>query len=122
MTDVVFDLDGVLADYSGGWAHHSEFPGEMLPGTSEHLLRLKRAGYRIGISSTRQTTIIKKWVSDYGLDDLIDWININPFNPPDTSSKPIGSHYIDDRAIRFENNLSEIVDSIISERIRPWQE
>ena len=119
---VAFDLDGTLADYRGGWEAHSDFPGDPLPGVQAGLNQLCEAGFSIGIYTTRNCEIVHKWLKNHGLESLIDWVNENPDQPPNTGSKPIADYYVDDRGIRFEGDMNIIVEGIIKGKYIPWQE
>lgn len=118
---IVFDLDGVLADYTGGYSAHEDFPGEPIPGVIAILQRLKDKGEIIGIFSTRKRELIWEWLEYHGLEDLVDWVNENPFQPEDGSAKPIYKVLIDDRCLRFNgDNMEEIVDRVLSDKVDPW--
>lgn len=85
-----------------------------MPGVREALETLKTAGYRVIIHSCRTSS---------------HWKNILPGNQPKliegfmkyyklpyetiwTPDKPIAAAYIDDKAIRYDNNWPDIVESI----------
>ena len=107
-TPIVIDFDGTICEH--------KFPdiGEPMPGVKEALETLKKAGYRVIIHSCRTASY---------------WKNILPGNQPKlvegfmkyhklpydtiwTPDKPIGVAYIDDKAIRFDNNWSDIAGNI----------
>ena len=104
----VIDFDGTLCKFA--------FPdvGPIEPGVKEALETLKETGYTIKIHSCRTATywrnekerrihiqMILDFLSQHKLpyDELIMSI---------TMDKPIADVYIDDRAVRYENNWPEI--------------
>ena len=104
----VIDFDGTLCKFA--------FPdvGPVEPNVRKALEILKKAGYTIKIHSCRTATywdnederkqhilLIKDFILEYGLP--CDEIILSP-----TMDKPIADVYIDDRAIRYENNWLEI--------------
>ena len=119
---VAFDLDGTLADCKGGWEKYSDFPGNPLPGVKYNLQRLRNAGFKIGVYTTRNYKDVYKWLEKHGLLSLVDWVNENPSQPPNTGVKPFADYYVDDRGIRFEGDMDSIVDRIIKGTYIPWQE
>ena len=119
---VVFDLDGTLADYEGGWEAHCSEVGDPLPSTVNVLKTLKEAGCTVGIMSTRNTASVRAWIRKHKLEGLIDFVNRNPNNPPKTSYKPIAALYIDDRCVRFNgDNMDKIISSFLDGKLEPWQ-
>jgi len=117
---IVFDLDATFANYEG-WDIHGEFPGDPRPDAVKVARRLKEAGYIIGFLTTRNNEIVEKWIKHHGFEDLIDFVNDNPNQPPNTSHKPIAFCYIDDRGVRYDGtNMDEICDDILSGKMEPW--
>lgn len=100
--DIVFDLDGVLANYEGGWEEHSDEPGRPEPAARRSLRLFKEHGYTVGVYSTREASEVWGWLKKHMLDKHVDWVNENPNQPPGTSGKPIWRLYIGDRALRCE--------------------
>lgn len=117
---IVFDLDATLAEYEG-WDKHGKFPGNPRPDVLEGARKLKKAGYYIGILSTRNDAVISQWIEYHGLGDLIDFVNESPFQPPNCGHKPIAFCYIDDRGVRYDgNNMNQICDDILSGKLEPY--
>jgi len=117
---VVIDLDACLADYDG-WDVHGDFPGPPRIDVVSGLMKLKQKSFVIGILTTRNTELVKKWIAKHGLNDLIDFVNDNPYQPEGCSHKPIAFCYIDDRAVRYDGtNMGDIVDGIVSGALEPW--
>ena len=109
---VVIDFDGTLCKFA--------FPnvGPIEPDVKEALETLKAAGYTIKIHSCRTANywgdlferwkhfdIIEKFMSIHKLP--YDQIIIDP-----TMDKPIADVYIDDRAIRYNNNWLQIAQEL----------
>jgi len=108
----VIDFDGTLCKFA--------FPdvGPIEPNVKEALETLKKAGYTIKIHSCRTATywgrederaehimVIRDFLWDYQLP--YDEIILSP-----TMDKPIADVYIDDRAIKYDNNWLEIADKL----------
>lgn len=113
------DLDGTILDFDG-WNGHKHF-GKVKRGAKKALERFKRKGYVIVIWTTRSN------VKD--IDDCLrknnipfDYINENPYSPPDSSDKIFCDVYVDDRGIEFKDNWDEVRDRVIDfiENDREW--
>ena len=50
---VVFDFDGVIHSYTSGWKGAEDIPDPPVPGISEAIERIRMAGYRVVVVSTR---------------------------------------------------------------------
>ena len=111
----VIDFDGTLCKFA--------FPdvGPIEPGVREALQTLKNAGYVIKIHSCRTASywgneserkIHVKAILDFMIQHELpyDQILLCP-----TMDKPIADVYIDDRAIRYENNWLEIAKRLKGE-------
>lgn len=103
MATIVFDFDGVIAEYDG-WKGEDVF-GKPIRSTIKVMEQLKEDGHKILIWTTRKVTFVlldylKKYEISY------DSINDNSHNPPNTSQKPIFDIFIDDRAINFNKNIN----------------
>lgn len=111
---VVFDFDGVIHSYKSGWCGIDNIPDEPVDGIGDLLKRIKDAGYRIVIVSSRCSSekgidAIKKWLKKYDLYQYIDKISVE---------KTAASVYIDDRAICFKGETEGLYDQIVS--FKPW--
>lgn len=107
----VVDFDGTLCRFA--------FPdvGPIEPNVEAALMTLHKAGYVIKIHSCRTATYwndpdrskhidaIHRFMFENGLP--YDEVITDP-----TMDKPIAAVYIDDRAIRYENNWLEIADML----------
>ncbi len=106
----------------------SNYPdlGPVIPGAKEALTILKSLGYRIIISSCRSCGW--NWEEYYPgtsfvpaterpvYKAMVDWLKVNdiPYDIIDdgTKGKVSASYFVDDKAIRFENNWDQIVFAI----------
>lgn len=107
-TPIVIDFDGTICEH--------KFPdiGEPTPDVREALETLKKAGYRIIIHTCR-TASYWKGIIPGNQPKLIEGFMKYHKLPYDTiwmPDKPIGVAYIDDKAIRFDNNWKAITENI----------
>lgn len=114
---VCIDVDGVLADYSKGWqgAHRI---GDPLPGAKEFLQRLRDAGWKIIIHTTRGSVFIAGWCAEHGL--VYDEINDNSDLRGENPGKPIATVYLDDRGVTFTGDFDKAFESIMGFQV--WYE
>lgn len=116
---IAVDFDGTLCDH--------EFPGigAIKPYAREAMVTLKQWGYHIIIWTCRtchfhydvfggdpaQPTLERPAVKQ-----MIAWLDKNgiPYDEVDDGSrgKPLADYYLDDKAIRYENNWPEILAKI----------
>jgi len=107
---VAIDLDGTILKYSG-WKGQKHFESP-LPGVKEALLELKRRGYIIVVWTTRKNVRdIARYLRNHGIP--FDYINENPYQPPDGSNKIYADVYVDDRAVSFTGNWQETLQEIL---------
>ena len=108
---VAVDLDGTILEYNG-WRGHSRF-GKPIEGAKEALEELKRRGFIIVIWTTRfNTKEIGEYLRRCGIP--FDYINENPYQPPDCSNKIYADYYIDDRAVEFRGDWASVLGKILS--------
>lgn len=111
----VIDFDGTLCKFA--------FPdvGPIEPGVKEALETLKRAGYTIKIHSCRtavywgnstERRIHMKLIRDFMAEHKLPYDEI--LTSP-TMDKPIADVYIDDRAVKYENNWLEIARTLTND-------
>lgn len=92
------DFDGVLHRYSQGWKGHHDIYDDPVPGAVEACYALAEAGWKLYVLSSRaHMEPIAEWLLKHGFPPMIL-----------TRIKPIAVAYIDDRAIRFEDNWLSI--------------
>lgn|GEM_PF-2881606 len=106
---IAVDLDGVVLDYDG-WRGHDNF-GKVKEGAKEALAEFKKRGWVVVIWTTRgRVDKVEKYLREQGVP--FDYINENPYGPPDSSRKIHADVYIDDKAVRFrdwEQARSEVI-------------
>ncbi|HYE93919.1 MAG TPA: hypothetical protein VEA38_23010 [Terriglobales bacterium] len=100
---IALDFDGVLHPYTRGWT--GPVPDDEPPtyGAVAAVQRIKNEGYRVSIFTCRALTAdgragVIAWCKRYGIE--ADEV---------TAIKPHAVLYVDDRAIRFEGNWSQVV-------------
>lgn len=101
---VAIDFDGVLHPYTAGWQGPEPTDEPPTLDTTRALMGLNRE-WRIVVFSTRAAHPdgrkgIEAWLQKWGLAEFVDEV---------TEKKPAAFAYIDDRAIRFQNNWGEVV-------------
>ena len=109
---VIIDFDGTLCKFA--------FPkvGTVEPNVKEALELLKAKGYTIKIHSCRTATYwgspYERWEHIHAISQFLekneipyDELILNPI-----MDKPIADVYIDDRAVRYENNWLEIAEKL----------
>jgi len=110
---VCVDLDGTLATYTG-W-QGDEHIGDPRPGAAEFMTALAEAGCRVVVFTTRTKCDDAALGRGRGATPEVlaarvrDWLTRHriPFNEVYTGQgKPIGSAYVDDRAVAIPTNPS----------------
>jgi len=110
---IMIDFDGVIHSYDNGW-QGGKIYGKVIEGTKEAIDSLKDKGFEIVIFTTRASNthnINPK--SEQLVSDMENWLNTNNIYFDKITSEKLGAVvYIDDRAIRFENNWNDIIEKI----------
>jgi hydroxymethylpyrimidine pyrophosphatase-like HAD family hydrolase len=107
------DLDGTLLKYDD----ITQPLGEPVPGMREQLQAVKAVGWAIIIWTVRNNVgEIKKHLKKY--DIPFDYINENPWGPPNSSGKIAAHVYLDDRALQFNGDTSGLASKIV--QFEPW--
>lgn len=96
---IAIDFDGVLNQYKG---YDPKNLYEMRSGAREFLEELNK-NYEIKIYSSREPHSIRIWLKHNQLEHLIKDIS---------KDKPPAIAYIDDRAIRFNGDYTEILEKV----------
>ena len=111
---VVFDLDGVIHSYVSGWQGVDVIPDPPVPLIQEEIERIRKAGYKVVVVSTRCT-------DPAGMDAVKNYLDVNGIVVDEVlAEKPPALVYIDDRAIRFDGDPRGLLEQI--QQFRPWQE
>ncbi len=103
---ILIDLDGVLNEYKGNYIPN--FIPEIKNGAFKFIKKLAQ-NYNIKIFTTRDKTLVSKWLINNKLNNYITDI---------TNKKDLAFVYIDDRCINFNGNYKDLFDSI--NNFRPW--
>ena len=116
---IAIDFDGVLHRYSKGW-NGGEIYDSPVPGAKEALQKLKDAGHKLYIFSTRsnkmfkkkdtpdQDVLMKAWMEKHGI----------VFDKIWSFGKPMADIFIDDRNIAFRGDWTKTFEEI--KRFEPW--
>ena len=112
---IVFDFDGVIHRYSRGWQDGTiyDIPNDNI---YDVLSELKRKGYEIVVVSTRCAqpggiTAIENWLDKNHLGEYVDKV---------CKEKPPALVYVDDRAICYDPDATNLVDQI--EHFKPHRQ
>jgi len=106
---IAVDLDGVILEFDE-WKGHRHF-GKPVPGVRDALKKLKEMGFVIVVWTTRDNIEdIARVLREHKIP--FDYINENPFQPPDCSNKIYADVYVDDRAVEFNGNWDEVIEKI----------
>lgn len=110
---LVIDFDNTIAE--------DNFPqiGAPKPNVKEALEQLKENGYTIRIFSCRTNQLSNDKNPEEEKSKIEAWLTENqiPFDGVEmgTEGKPFAGHYIDDKAIEYDNNWQEIVNRLLGE-------
>lgn len=111
---VVFDFDGVIHSYTSGWKGEATIPDPPVPGIKEAIDKIRAAGYRVVVVSTRCS-------SAKGMGAVRYYLRANKIDVDDVMmEKPPAIVYIDDRAICFDGDTSSLLEKVRT--FKPWTE
>lgn len=105
---VVVDLDGTICETKG-----PELGGPK-KGVRDALRKIQEKGYKIVVHSVRTASYWHKRKPGYQLKLILIYLDFwkIPYDYVFLGDKPIALYYIDNRAIRFEDNWDEIPELI----------
>lgn len=114
MKTICFDFDGVIHSYVSGWKGLEVIPDPPVSGIKELIQHLREQGYRVVVQSSRCNieegkVAVENYLSSNGIE--VDGV---------FSDKPPAIVYIDDRAICFDGDVSNLYGAISS--FKPWTE
>lgn len=102
---LMIDFDGVIHSYHEGWKDGSIY-GYVIEGSKETINELSET-HQIVIFTTRASSTQPN--QEQSIKDVEDWLNKNDiYFDFITADKLAAELYIDDNAVRFENNWDEI--------------
>jgi len=108
---VVFDFDGVIHSYTSGWKGATIIPDPPVPSIKEAIEKIRQL-YHVVVVSSRCS-------SPEGVAAIKEYLKANDIIVDDVvMEKPPAIVYIDDRAIRFNGNPSDLFYQIVS--FEPW--
>lgn len=109
---VVFDFDGVIHSYTSGWHGEDVISDPPVPGIREAIADIREAGYEVVVVSTRCASM-------EGMSAVGEWLSNNQiFVDGIYKEKPPAIVYIDDRAICFDGDASQLLNKI--NNFVPW--
>lgn len=106
MKTIAVDFDGVIHGYSKGWQDGSIYDPPV-PGVARSLDRIRRAGFKVVIYTTRASNRVIDGVCQESQEmEVKDYLEKHgiPYDEIFTGEKPMFFALIDDRAIRFDPN------------------
>ena len=113
LKNIAVDFDGVIHTFDKGW-HDGTCYGEPIEGSLEALKSLSK-NYNVIIFSAKVRPdrplvngktgkqLVQDWLAKY---DVIQYVS------DITYEKPRAEYYIDDKAIKFENNWKDILGEV----------
>jgi len=108
----------VCVDFDGTLSRCTNWPelGEPIEGAREAMIALKEMGATIMIHTCRTSEEVSKHLIDrvVQVKKIEEWCTRHdiPFDYVAMANKPVATFYVDDAAIRFENNWDEVVRQI----------
>ena len=102
---LLIDLDGVLNTYTG------EYKNNFIPPLAQgarDFLELLSKDFSVKIFTSREIKLTKEWVQNNKLDNLVDEV---------TNEKVPAWLILDDRALTFNGNYSDIYEKIINFKV-----
>lgn len=109
--NVVLDFDGVIHSYVSGWQGVDVVPDPPVPLIDEEIKRIRAAGYRVVVVSTRCAT-------PEGMGAVRRYLRENGIEVDDVAAeKPPAKVYVDDRALLFDGNPKGLLEKI--QQFRP---
>ncbi len=111
---VVFDFDGVIHSYVSGWQGIDVIPDPPVPLVQEEIERIRAAGYKVVVVSTRCAELA-------GMEAVKNYLAVNDITVDEVlTEKPPALVYIDDRAIRFDGDPRGLLEQI--QNFKPWHQ
>ena len=110
---MAIDFDGVIHNFDKGW-HDGTCYGDPLPGALESIRELSKDWNIIVFTAKVRPDrplvggktgqeLVEEWLEKYDVMQYIDEV---------TFEKPRANYYIDDKAIEFTNNWTEIMERL----------
>lgn len=112
--NIAIDFDGVIHEFDKGWYDGTCY-GKPIPGSLEAIKKLSKK-YNVIIFSSKVLPDRPLVNNMTGKQLVINWLkkyNVYEFINDITYLKPRAEFYIDDKAIKFENNWDKIIKDIL---------
>ncbi len=107
---VCVDLNGVLNMFDG--FRGADYFHPPRPGALEFLQELSAAGYQVVVFTDRWAPHVWDWLQQHGLAGVVEEV---------TDRKPAAHVFVDDRAICFRGDFSELLEDVRQFRAH-WEE
>jgi len=114
LENIAIDFDGVVHTFDKGW-HDGTCYGEPIEGSLEAIKKIAEK-YDIIIFSAKVRPDRPLVNGKTGKELVIEWLEnkgVMKYVKDITHEKPRAQFYIDDKAIKFENNWSKIIKEVI---------
>lgn len=111
---IAIDFDGVIHAYSKGW-NGGEIYDDPVPGTREALMALKEAKHKIYIFTTRTNKTFGKRDTSVDQKQMIEEYMAKhdiPYDKIWTFGKPMADIFIDDRALSFRGDWTDMIEQV----------
>ena len=102
---IAIDLDGVLDEYTGKYDENS-IPN-IKDGAKDFIIKLSK-DYDLILFTTRKSMLATKWLIDNKIDKYFSDV---------TNTKPLAFIYLDDRALKFEDDYNKTLEDIKSYKV-----
>jgi hypothetical protein len=103
---ISIDFDGVIHSYTSGWLGATEIPDPPVEGMADAIRRLQSLGWEVVCCSSRARYT-------EGKDAICQWLLSNGFPGMEITCEKLPAEiYVDDRAIRFDGCVPELLNAI----------
>lgn len=107
---VAVDLDGTLAEEAEDF--DPEVIGDPRPGAAKWVQEFADSGAKIIIHTCRDADdLVREWAKEHGVH--VDYVNENPWQPPNSSDKLFADVYVDNRGVRATGPWSKVGPQVL---------
>ena len=114
LKNIAVDFDGVVHNFDKGW-HDGTCYGDPIEGSLDAIKKLSET-YNVIIFSAKVRPDRPLVGGKTGLQLVREWLekhNALSFVKDITYEKPRAQYYIDDKAVKFQNNWKDILDEVL---------